>query len=86
MNYRVTYHRDWDRQLRRLPERVAARARERAASLAENPRPQGYRQLHPRTRGYRIKIFRDWRLVYQINESTRQVSVRGVYSRGSVRY
>lgn len=86
MTYRVRFPRNWDRQLRRLPNHVAERAQQQADSLADNPRPRGYRQLQPSGDGYRIKVFNDWRLVYDIDDDEGAVFIERVVSRGKVRY
>ena len=86
MRYQVQYPRDWEKQLRRMPTHVAAGAREQAAALAAVPRPHGCKELRPKGRGYRIRLGRNWRMLYQIDDNARVVRIERVFARGRAPY
>ena len=86
MSYQVVYPKNWERRLRRLPPHVVRRIRRDTAALADEPRPRGYRELRPKGRGFRIRVLRDWRITYDIDETARVVEIAEVFVRGRVPY
>jgi mRNA interferase RelE/StbE len=87
LSYRIFVERQAERALRRriAPEN-ASRVRRALDGLAEDPRPQGSTSLQGRP-GYRIRVG-DYRIVYEVDDEQRTVTVfqvghrRDVYRRG----
>ncbi len=52
-------------------------------SLAENPRPPGCQKLSDEENGYRIRV-RDIRILYRINDKTKEVIIYRVKHRREV--
>jgi mRNA interferase RelE/StbE len=82
MAYLVTLKRSAEKELGRLPGEIHDRVIERLIALQSNPRPTGARKL-PGREGYRIRIG-DYRVLYIINDSERQVEVYSVAHRRDV--
>lgn len=82
MAYLVTLKRSAEKELGRLPGEIHDRVIERLIALQSNPRPTGTRKLRGRE-GYRIRIG-DYRVLYIINDSERQVEVYSVAHRRDV--
>jgi mRNA interferase RelE/StbE len=82
MAYLVTLKRSAEKELGRLPGEIHDRVIERLIALQSNPRPTGARKLRGRE-GYRIRIG-DYRVLYIINDSERQVEVYSVAHRRDV--
>jgi len=87
--YAVDFHPAALRELRRLRRGIARetyRELERAiGSLAENPRPVGYRHVL-NTPYLRIRVARVYRVIYQVDEEARQVLIVRVARRGEATY
>ena len=60
--------------------------RQVAVELGDDPRPRGYRELRPKGNGFRIRVLKDWRMVYDIDDRSRIVEIRDVFVRGRARY
>jgi mRNA interferase RelE/StbE len=75
-----------ERDLRRLDPQVRQRILAAIVALAEEPRPPGYTNLQGRE-GYRLRIG-DYRVIYEVNDESRTVTVlrvghrRDVYRQG----
>jgi len=72
-SYSVTIVRDAEKELRDLPKKDLARVDRRIQALAETPRPQGVEKLTGADH-YRIRQG-DWRVVYEIDDHDRRVTV-----------
>jgi mRNA interferase RelE/StbE len=70
-----------EKDLRRLPAEARSRCLERAEALRENPRPRAAAKLTGRERTYRLRVGR-YRVVYQIDDEERTVTVEYVRHRG----
>ncbi len=80
--YRVVIPRSVSRSIERLPRAVADNVTRRILALAEDPRPPGMKKL----RGFRSFRFRvgDYRVIYEIDDGGRIVTVRDVGHRREV--
>ena len=70
------------KELARLPDQEFARVRDAVRALAEIPRPPGCLKLSGRE-GWRIRVG-DYRVVYEIDDKTRTVTVQNIGHRRDV--
>jgi len=77
----VAVHREAKRELRRLPRHILQSALESIRALAGDPYPAGSSKLTGHESLYRIRVG-DWRIVYEVDSTTRTVTVLRVASRG----
>ena len=82
MIYRVTILRRTQKELGALAGAAYTRVRDAIVALAEDPRPPGCLKLTARD-GWRIRIG-DYRVVYEIDDSGRMVTVLHVGHRRDV--
>lgn len=80
--YRLEVSHAAHRQINRLPLQTQERVNRAIAHLAENPRPPGSKKLTARE-GYRVRVG-DYRILYQVDDSTKLVIIYRVMSRGDV--
>jgi mRNA interferase RelE/StbE len=80
-SWRIQTERQVDKTLRRLPKPLLARIRAAIVSLADDPRPYGYRKLVGFEDLYRIRVG-DWRIVYAIKDEQLIILIVEVSSRG----
>jgi len=80
--YRLEISHAAHRQIRRLPTQTQERANRAIAGLAENPRPPGAKKLTARE-GYRVRVG-DYRVLYQVDDEARLVTIYRVMARGDV--
>ncbi|MBI2852945.1 MAG: type II toxin-antitoxin system RelE/ParE family toxin [Chloroflexi bacterium] len=78
--YRLEVSRSSHRQVGRLPTQIRERVNRVIAGLAENSRPPGAKKLTARE-GYRIRMG-DYRILYQIDDEAKVVTIYRVRSRG----
>lgn len=64
--YQLLIEKHVEKQLLKIPEPDYTRVKEAIISLADNPRPNGYKKLKNRP-GYRIRQG-NYRIVYDIND------------------
>ena len=81
--YRILLERSAERDLRRLAADTHDRIIRRIQGLATNPRPPGCRKLMGSDTDWRIRIG-DYRVVYEIDDTTRVVRVNRVRHRREV--
>ena len=82
MVYRLEVSHTAHRQIRRLPVQTQERVNRVIAGLAENPRPPGAKKLTARD-GYRVRVG-DYRILYQVDDEAKVVTIHRVMSRGDV--
>lgn len=73
MAYKVTINKRAIKALERINEPYYKNIKEAIYSLAENPRPKGYKKLKGRD-GYRIRVS-DYRIIYDIHDQILIVDV-----------
>jgi mRNA interferase RelE/StbE len=81
--YKVTFSKQADKTLRRMPRNTAQNVVKKIKELAANPkRMRNVKKLtdHP---GYRLRIG-DWRVVYTLNENEVLIHVVKIKSRGEI--
>ena len=81
--YKITFSKQADKTLRRMPRNTAKNIAEKIKELIANPkRMTNVKKLtdHP---GYRLRIG-NWRVVYTINENEVLIHVVKIKSRGEV--
>jgi mRNA interferase RelE/StbE len=63
------------KSLGRLPKHAVERIDEAIVQLAENPRPAGVKMLHGRLQeGWRVRVG-EYRILYRIDDSAREVRI-----------
>lgn len=82
MSYSLRILRRAQKALARLPKRDFERVRDAILSLAENPRPPGARKLTDRE-GWRLRVG-PYRVIYEIDDANRIVTVLDVGHRGDI--
>ncbi len=82
MSYTIRILRRAQKALARLPKRDYERVRDAIRALAENPRPPGAKKLTDRE-GWRIRIGA-YRVIYEIDDANRVVTVLDIGHRGDV--
>ena len=81
--YKITFSKQADKALRRMPRNVAFMIAKKIKELAENPkRMRNIKKLtdHP---GYRMRVG-DWRVVYTVKEEELLIHIVKIKSRGEV--
>ena len=81
--YRVVTTRAALQDLAALPKQVLARTDARILALADTPRPPGVTILHGSERLLRVRVG-DYRIVYQVDDNNRTVTVARVRHRRQV--
>ncbi len=82
MSYSIRILRRAQKALARLPKRDYERVRDAILALAENPRPPGARKLRDR-QGWRIRVG-VYRVIYEIDDANRIVTVLDIGHRGDI--
>jgi mRNA interferase RelE/StbE len=80
VSYEVSVRRKAEKAIARLPDAVYQRVRAAIRDLANDPRPSGCIKLSGRE-GYRIRVGRDYRVLYRVDDRERRVEVFRVSSR-----
>lgn len=80
--YTITITRTAQKQLDKLPDEIADQLINIIASLADNPRPHGYKKLKGRD-GYRVRQG-NYRIIYDIYDKTLVVNVVAVGNRKDI--
>ena len=81
--YRVFVRRPAEETLARLPPKIRRQVAERLLELVSNPRPQGVKLLRGREKTFRVDSG-EYRIVYEIDDAERRVTVRVVKHRKDV--
>jgi mRNA interferase RelE/StbE len=82
--YRVLTSPAVEHQLDRLPKTIHQRVLTAILALTENPRPPGSRKLrHSKIGDYRIRIG-DYRVIYDVNDTAKEVTLLRVEHRKDV--
>ena len=82
MSYRLSILRRAQKELSLVPDAAFERLRDAISSLAKEPRPVGCRKLTGRD-GWRLRIG-DYRVIYEVDDSERMVTVLHVGHRRDV--
>jgi len=82
MRYAVFILRRAQKELAELPSEIYERAKEAIRSLGEDPRPHGCRKL-ARREGWRVRVS-DYRIIYEIDDTARVVTVLDIGHRRDV--
>jgi mRNA interferase RelE/StbE len=81
--WRIVVHRKAEKTIKRLRGDMLERTRQAIRSLAENPRPVGYKKMVGYKNMYRIHVG-DWRIIYAIENDKLIVLVLEVAPRGKI--
>jgi mRNA interferase RelE/StbE len=68
MSYRIELIRIAVKQLTQLPPRIQIKIKNQINKLQHDPRPDGVKKLSGEDGIYRIKVAKDYRVVYQIKD------------------
>ena len=82
-NYAVEIKPSARKELEALPDKLLARVIRKIASLGRAPRPSGCKKLKGYKDQWRVRIG-DWRIVYIIDDTPRQISVTRIAHRREV--
>ena len=82
MKYTVLIERYAQKQILKLDKKIIPVIKTAIASLADNPRPHGYKKLKGED-AYRIRVG-DYRIIYEINDNTIIVTVVSVGHRKDI--
>jgi mRNA interferase RelE/StbE len=83
MDYSVTIKPSALKEIEKLSKDVASRVMAKAAALATNPRPPGCVKLAGADQLWRVRIG-DYRIVYHVNDTRKNVDIRIVAHRREV--
>lgn len=83
MSYQVVYVAAAGRDIDRLPPHVLPRIREAALHLADDPRPSQSKKMQGSATTWRLRVG-DYRVIYEIDDARRLVSVTRVRHRREV--
>jgi mRNA interferase RelE/StbE len=81
--WQVVIHRKAEKTLKQMHGEMLKRTRSAIRSLAENPRPIGYKKMSGYENLYRIRVG-EWRIIYVIEDDTLIVLVLEVAPRSGV--
>ena len=81
--WQIIIHRKAEKTLKRLQGEMLECTREAIRSLAEDPRPIGYKKMAGYDNLYRIRVG-DWRIIYAIEDDKLIVLVLEVAPRGGI--
>ena len=81
--YALKIKRSAERDLRRLPRPIFLRLNNQILGLRQEPRPAGIRKLKGKFEGWRVRVG-DYRIIYQIDDSARIVTIVRVRHRRDV--
>jgi mRNA interferase RelE/StbE len=82
LGYEVSIVPSAEKEMNRLPATVHTRISKRILTLADNPRPRGFRKLSGRDE-YRLRVG-DYRILYIVDDGIRSVTVLAVGHRREV--
>ncbi len=82
-HWEIVIHRKAEKTLKRLRGEMLERTRQAIRSLAENPRPIGYKKMSGYDNLYRIRVG-DWRIIYAIEDDKLIILVLEVAPRGGI--
>lgn len=83
MKYSLIITASAERELKKLPDKETKRIIQRIDSLAFNPRPAGCKKLRGTKDEYRVRSG-DYRILYRLEEYSRQVFVHSVGNRKDI--
>jgi len=82
--FKITYNKQAERELRKLPENQAERIRQKMEIIAQDPYDQHNNVTKLKDRpGYRLRVG-DWRVIYKIFDDQVCILVVKIAPRGSV--
>lgn len=81
--YAIVFVQSALKEIRRLPQIVVSRLRERIAALADDPRPAGVEKIQGYEDHYRIRIG-NYRVVYEVADQVRIITIVRVGHRKDV--
>lgn len=82
--FKITYNKQAERELRKLPENQAERIRQKMEIIAQDPYDQHNNVTKLKDRpGYRLRVG-DWRVIYKILDDQVCILVVKIAPRGSV--
>ena len=74
MDYKVFIEGRAEKDLSKVPKKITRRVVRIIIKFKKNPRPAGVRKISGSANYYRVRVG-DWRIVYEINDKSRQVYV-----------
>jgi mRNA interferase RelE/StbE len=83
LQYSIFYGTGVEREISRLPKHILGRVDQTVLALADNPRPRNCVKMKGHGQLYRVRIG-DWRIVYEVDDARRTVTVQIVAHRSDV--
>ena len=81
--WQIIIHRKAEKTLKRLRGEMLNRTRQAIRSLAENPRPKGYKKIMGHENLFRIRVG-DWRIIYAIEDEQLIILILTVAPRSGI--
>ncbi|HNV86434.1 MAG TPA: type II toxin-antitoxin system RelE/ParE family toxin [Candidatus Omnitrophota bacterium] len=72
--YKLSFKRSAEKELRKIPPPDISRLVQKIGALSDEPRPLGAQMLKGDNRYFRLRQG-DYRIVYEINDGTREITV-----------
>ena len=82
-HWEIIVHRTAEKTLKRLRGEMLNRTHLAIHSLAENPRPNGYKKMMGHENLYRIRVG-EWRIIYAIEDEQLIILILTIAPRGGV--
>ena len=81
--YKITFSKEADKVLRRMPRNTALNIAKKIRQLAQNPAAMANVKKLSSHPGYRLRVG-DWRVIYTLNDRELVIHVISVKTRGEV--
>ena len=78
MSWEIRYRSSVERDTERLPSPIRAQVLEKLSSLEQEPFPAGCKKLMGQKNRFRIRVARDYRIVYTVYQEERVVIIEFV--------
>ena len=82
-SYSISISRSAEKELRKVPHPYLKKIIEKIKTLSANPRPEGIQMLKGEDRYFRLRQG-DWRLVYEVNDAEKKVTITKIGHRREV--
>ena len=73
-SYKLSFKRSAEKELRAVPSPYLRKVVDKIQSLSEDPRPYGTQMLKGDDRYFRIRQG-NWRIIYEVNDTAKEITV-----------
>ena len=81
--YKITFSKQADKTLRKIPRNLALKIAKKIKELANHPEKMSNIKKLTNHPGYRMRVG-DWRVVYLVNDSEKNIHIIKIKTRGGV--